>query len=513
MSDFDSANETSYFSDWFDGLLEKSADYELIEDQTLQKLRLNSKKVLKNNFLAVTIQQAYVNAILGGEIVIGVLAGDSLKKSVEKFLEKQLKKVDLNREHSFNQINEQIINAAFADGDILINLPIDKYYTGEVKTYVELIEARRIKTPPKYSTNNLVKEGVEYYKSGKLKGYWYIKNSKDREHITYYTANDKDFDFLPAYKKDGIISRRVCWLFKAPLNLRPGQSRQFPVLTGIFWLIRFVNQMLEAVLLGIRVAACFAGFIETDNAAGTRAGTTESDSKDDIKTKGGLLTKMQPAMLAYLKKGQKITFSKPNRPSDNFDPFLLRLCRFISACVRIPYEQIFLDLGITNYSAWRGGSLETERNINRWRRDLKDVDRWILITWLQEAIVRKVIKGSLKDIRLQITFPKYKSLDEEKTARANKIELATESISQKRVQEGKGQDFSELQKEITIEEIIKVEREAKILKRKQELEKELGIEFPENKEKEERETKKRPGETKETKEDDDKERRKEDGNN
>jgi len=513
MSEYDIVNESPYFTDWYNNTIEKSPDYELIEDQSLQKLRLSSKKLLKNNYIAVTCQQAYVNSILGGKIKIGITSSKKeQKKQVQKFLQKQTKKVDLSRELSLDQIAEQIINSSFEDGDILISLPQDKYYTGKVKTYVELISARRIKTPPSKKSNDLVKEGVEYYKSGKIKGYWVISNKTDRSDVTYWNASDDDYDFLPAYKKDGEITRKVCWLFKAPLNLRPSQSRQFPVLTGVMGLIRFINQMLEAVLLGIRVAACFSAFIETSNPAGTRTGTTEADQNEQIKVKGKRLTKLQPAMISYLRNGETINFGAPNRPSDNFDPFMMRLLRMVSATIRIPYEQVFLDLGITNYSSWRGGALETERNINRWRRDLEAVLRWIIMTWLQEGVVKKELDDSLDTMRMEIVFPKFKSLDEEKTARADKINRAIESTSDHRIQEMKGEDWDMLQEQLDEEMKTKTEREAEELKLKKELEEQYGIIFPVEGTIHERETPKREGEQEETEEEDKLERRREDGN-
>ena len=145
--------------------------------------------------------------------------------------------------------------------------------------------------------------------------------------------------------------------------------------------------------------------------------------------------------------------------------------------------------------------------------DLEGDLRWIIMTWLQEAVVKKIITGSLDKVRLEIVFPKFKSLDEEKTARADKINLADEATSQQRVQEQKGEDYEDLQDQLTQEDEDKVRREAKGLKIKQDLEKELGIEFPIEGKIQERETEKRSGETDATEEDDKKERRKSDGNN
>jgi len=515
-SSYDIINDSPYFKNWFDGLHELAPDTELEEDQTLIGLRKTSLKLIKNNFIASAAQLAYINTVLGGKITLDVLStSKSFEKEVKRVFGETMNGLDINRQYSLTQIAEQIVAAAFAHGDILINLPRDKRHLGKIKTYVELVEASRIKTPPKYKNNNLVKEGVHYYESGRIKGYWVIKRQKQQEKINYYTAQDSDFDFFPVYKKDNDITRRVCWLFKAPLNLRPNQSRGIPVLTGIMELLRYIDQYLEAVLVGSRVAACFAAFVKSNNPVQARKSLVESDNDASVYVKGKRIHKLQPGTIASMKNTDDIVFATPNRPSDNFDTFVLRLFKSVAMNLRIPYEQMFLDLSQTNYSSWRGGSLETERNVNRWERDLEDCLRWIVMTFLQEALVTRELKGTLKGMTLQITFPVYKTLDEEKTSRARRLNLDNGSTSQHREQAGLGKNYEQLQEELTKEALDNVEKEAKILIRKKELEEEHDIIFPDQV-KEDRDTSgsRREGEEKESDLDDEdaKERRKDDDN-
>jgi len=522
MSSFEIINDNPFFKDYWEDTIESSPDYELGEDNSLIKLRKTSKKLVKNNFIAFGALTTYINTIIGGELTVGIInkddnvtdkTDDKFKNSIINLLETTLSGVDLNRQYNLAQIVEQIVSAAFIDGDILINLPVDNRSGSDIQTYVELVEASRIKTPPRHRSNSLVREGVEYWESGRLKGYHVIKNNNKNSSDYAYGYNDDDFTFLPIYKSDGVVTRRVCFLFKAPLNLRPNQSRQFPVMTGIMDLLRYFNQYLEAVLIGARVAACFAGFIETSNPDAARKSLTESGEDSTVKVKGKKLTKLQPGILSYLRMNEKITFASPNRPSDNFDTFILRLCRFVSMCLRMPYEQLFLDLSITNYSSWRGGSLEVDRNFNRWRRDLTFLLKWIILTFLREGIANKVIKGNLSKIIIQIVFPKYKSLDEEKSARARKINLVNKTVSVKQVVDEEGKTFDDLQEELDIETDLAVDREARKLVRQKEWEKKEGIVFNE-KEVQDRNTKKREGEQENSDLDEDeaKERRKEDGN-
>ena len=478
-SSYDVVNESAYFKDWYDGLLELPPDAELEQDQSLIQLRKSSAKLIKNNFMAASSQLAYVNTILGGKIKLGVAdTNKSFEEEVQRVLDANTVGMDINRQYSLSQIAEQIITGSFDGGDILINLPRDSRYKGKIKTYIELIEASRIKTPPKHRDNHLVREGVHYHESGRLKGYWVIKNTKlNDKYVTYYTAQDDDFKFFPAYKSDGELTRKVCTLFKSPLNLRPGQSRGIPVLTPVMGLLRYFSQYLEAVLIGSRVAACFSAFVTSANPAEAIKSMSGSGEDSIVTTAGKKLVKLQPGTISYLKMNESITFASPNKPSDNFDTFVLRLAKFVAMTLRIPYEQIFLDLSQTNYSSWRGGSLETSRNINRWKRDLDSTLRWILFTFLQEALVTRELKGSLKGMTLKITFPVYKTVDEEKTARADRLNLQSESTSQQRIQAGMGESLEELQDEQEKEALRKVETEGKVLIEKKKLSEEYGIIF------------------------------------
>ena len=515
-SPWDIVEESPYFKNWFTGEDESSPDTELSKDSSLINLRITSKKLIKNSFTAFLTLLAYLTTIVGGKIKIKIITEDEKLKEQCKNLLTNNDKLDICRELNITQIIEQIIAGSFEDGDILINLPIDKRYTGDVKTYVELISASRIKTPPKHERNPLVREGVEYYNSGRLKGYWVITAKNQDKKITYFNAKDSDFEFYPVYISDDNITRKVCYLFKAPTKIIARQSRQVPVLTGLMGLLRYFDQFLEAVLVGTRVAACFAAFVTTKNKANAIKSLSESAQHPAVETKGKKHTKLQPGLITYLNPEEEITFGTPNRPSDNFDVFVLRICRFLAATVRMPYEHLFLDLSVTSYSSWRGGSLEIERNVNRWRRDLEGVIQWILMTLLREGVAKRIIKGSLKKISLSIAFPKFKSIDEEKTARSRKINMSIEATSQQREQDGIGEDYEQLQEELTEEAIHKVEREAKVLVRKKELEEEFDIVFSSTLEEQKRDTSdsRRPGEEEDEDldEEDAKERRKEDGN-
>jgi capsid protein len=505
-SEFEAVRDNVYISDWVKNYQTLFPDDELTEDDSLNHLRQISNKLIKNNFFASTAQQAYVNAVIGGNIIVKVSSkSERAQKEIENIVNPFISGIDINRSMNISILSEQIINNKFANGDVLINLPMDSK-----GTYVELIEANRINTPPKQTENPLIREGVEYDIDGRLLGYHVIKYTGKQKLWSRYLT-DEDYVFVPARNK----GRLVALLDFAPINIKPLQSRQYPILTPIMTLLKYTSQYLEAVLIGARVSACFSAFVKTNNpAAAQKSLSGDTSIGTSISGSANKKSKLQPATISYLNLNEDILFASPNRPSDNSESFVLRLSRFIASALRFPYEHFFLDLSASSYSSWRGGSIEVTRNMNRWRRDLINVLTWILDTKINEAISKGEITSSLKNVKINIRLPKYKSIDEMKTAMANKIELVNGTDSIERISDEADIDYDELQNELIVEIKNKVDLEAERLVRIKEKSKELGIIFPEDKEKIDRITKKREGEKPDGELDDEEKklRRKEDGN-
>jgi capsid protein len=432
---------------------------------------------------------------------------------VQDIVDGAVKKVDLGRTQTLTQFNEMIVAAAYADGDVLVVVPTDKKRKG-IQTYLDVIEASRIKTRPKDAKNILVREGVEYYADGRLKGYWVIKPKRYNKPLTYHTAKNTDFEFFPVFKESGSLNRRVAWMFSAVTTKRPAQSRQVPVLTASMELLRYYGKYFEAVLVGARVAACFSAFVKTTNPS-----NAQKALGDEVNPRTGRrLSKLQPGLISYLRPNESIEFASPNKPSDNFDKFILRMQRVYSMQQQMPYEILFLDLAETNYSSWRGGNLKVEQNIGRWQGETTNITDWYLRTIIGEAVTKNLVDGSIKGLRLKVRYPKFKTLDEEKTERANKTRLGNETSSKQMITDEQGTDWIDLQQELDDEMVVDTTREAKRLKLQKDFEEELDITFLDTPQESDGESQNdaRDGEKPEkdgsVSEDDKKERRKTDGN-
>jgi len=478
---FAAARDTAYNMGW-SVMSEANPDTELSDSDTLKKLRLRSRQLIKDNTIVAGAQQAYINMVFNGGPVVKSTSENRIQRTqINDLLLDICKSADMTGLCSFSAVLEQIIAWSFADGDILINLPMDKKADG-VKTRVELIEAFRIRTPDEFtykaSKNDLVRHGVEYDTEGRVKGYWV----KKAENVDSYSDRKEYFNFYPAYREVDGFRRKVTYLFKAPLNARPNMSRGYPVITPAITLLKHFDSYLEAVVVGARVAACFSAFITTKNPVGTFKGfTTDAtgtilDPQDSNQQRR--VQKLAPGQVFYLKPEEEINFAAPNRPGDNADAFIERILKLVASYLRVPYPILFLDLSEVNYSSWRGGTLETIKMINRWRNRLDEVIDWIVGTWVLEGMSLGLVRGSFDSISIIKRWKTSGILDPEKEARANKIRLTMGIASKRMIAEEQGLDYEEVQAEIYEEQREDTEQQAEILKLKKEKEKEFGVTFP-----------------------------------
>lgn len=469
-SEWEAANSSPYIdlNHWASGY-EKDASIELEEANTLSTLRQISSKLVKNNFIAYGVIQAFLNAIIGGPLVIKIVYPDKeVEKKLNELLKSALDHVDINKETNFEQLVEMMITGAAERGDILINLIKVKGH-GVTDIVPELIEASRIFTPSFSQNDTNVRNGVKYDDSGKIEWY-YVR--KLQTTIVSRPDTEQDFLKIKAFKKVGDSEVRAAYLFQCPMNIRPDQGRQVPLLTPIMGVLRYQAQYFEAVLISARVAACFVGVMQTDNPQGSRENLRGATSD------GFSYTKMRPGMLMQSKTGKgSITFSSPNRPSDNQDSFLKRISLFISMALRMPYINLYLDLSEANYSNYRGGSLEVARTVSRWHSRLKFIATWYIWNILKGFITDKKIRFSLKRVKLEIHFPEFKSLDPEKSRRAEKQDIENKVSTPEMIAESRQIDFDSLQVSINKQVILDIEQEALRIKTAMEISKTEGIDL------------------------------------
>ena len=483
-------------------------DYHLGQANSLSKLRQTSQHIIRNHHVGAAAQQAYIDDIVSGAVRIKAKATNAkYQKMVDAILQSDAK-FDVAGTRTLTDEAEEIIGAAFADGDVLLSLTEG--------ALLDIVEASRVETPPSKRMDTNVINGVVFENKREV-GYYVNKNTMDHS-SSRKGISDEDYQYIRKYDKYGT---EIAILFRAPIRARANMVRVPPVLTPCFVPINYCNSVLQAVLIGLRVSTCHVGYIETANTAGM-TGAIGGKSVEGSTTKQ---SKLMPGIVGVLKKGEKIVFNSPPRQSDQFDLLLVRMYRFIAASLRCSYEQLFMDLSITNLATWRGGSIERKKNRIRWRRVLSSAMKWHVTAILQENGV------DMDKIKyLSVSFPNSDSPNPEEDARAIKIKMANGVMSKRMAADSANIDYDELEEEIEQEKtdtmVFDTELEAEKLKLIKALEEKFGIEFtPDDNTgtsangtskggSKDYVTEKRPGEAAGTQLDDEDalERRKEDGN-
>lgn len=464
MSFFKGAEYNASTMDW-DVTREQHPDIDL---KDVKVLRERSHQLVRDNLVVSGMQQTYINQIAGtGPVIYSASLNKIQREQINLYLKERLAYCDPSGSKSIQDIVEELVSCSFADGDVGINLPMV-----DGQTIVELVEAFRIDTPSGEFTNSNIRHGVQYA-NGKITGY-HVQKSDDLYH---YGSRGQNFNFFPVWNKFENFERRVFHLFKAPANSRPLASRQYPLTTPLIPFVKHLADYEEAVIVGARVAACFAGFIETENPAGAAKSIESADP--DPRT-GSAVVKIRPGVISSLKKGQKISFSDPNRPSDNHDAYVLRCYKTISMAYRIPYIVAFQDTAQTSYSSYKGAILDTSKLVGRWRRKITEVLLWIVNTFILEGIAEGSIRGTLSTAKIRVRWPSMGALDAEKEARGNKIAVVeNKTKSRQMVCDEENIDFDELEDDLLEEALKETDRQAAVLIRQKEWEEKSGIMFPE----------------------------------
>jgi lambda family phage portal protein len=141
-------------------------------------------------------------------------------------------------------------------------------------------------------------------------------------------------------------------LFK-PLG--PGQVRGVSWLAPVLIRAGELDQLDDALLVGAKVAAMFAGFLVDQN--GTGAFPFEGSAASSVMESG-----LEPGTLKVLPAGFDIKFNAPQQAQQTVDFAKLQL-RGIAAGLGIPEYLLTGDLSGANYSSLRAGLLEFRRRV------------------------------------------------------------------------------------------------------------------------------------------------------
>lgn len=271
----------------------------------------------------------------------------------------------------------------------------------------------------------LIVSGVEFDAQGRRVAYWILPS---RPHATFT-------DYAPSVRFDAADVLHVM----RPLGA--GQVR------GLSWLAPAVlsanelDQLMDALLVGAKTSAMFAGFLTDLNATGGLP-------FDGDQTGGILDTGLEPGTLKVLPAGIDVKFSAPDAAKDS--PAFLRMnLQALAAALGLPEHLLSGDLTNANYSSLRAGLLPFRARVEQTQYGTL-VPQFLRPVW-RRWIVAEVLSGRLDltpDLAAEWIMPRPMQVDPQKDLAAMKEALALGLTSRTKAVNELGWNADDLDEEI-----------------------------------------------------------------
>lgn len=394
-------------------------------------IRARARDMERNSDMANGLIKALERNTVGKGFELQVKTGDEkLNERIEELWKKWCKarNCDVTGQQSFRQMLKMAVRRKLVDGGILFV----KCYTqdGLVPFKLQTLEVDELSltaVKPKKEGNRVI-AGIEYNENNKPVGYWVQQYTIDGYSIPdpkYYSSEDVIF----------YMSKR-----------RPSQMREISELAPTLSRIRDANELIDAIAMKERVAACFSAFITRQNPSSGgfgRSGTLEKTENGGYDGK-----RMSPGMIMELAAGDDVKIAQPGNSAAEGNEFLKTEQRLMSAGQGMSYETVSRDMSQTNYSSARQALIEDENTfydeIDQLKEKIMDeVYETFLISCYLKGLIEAPDFFTNKNMYMNhewIAAPK-RWIDPAKEANATKIALATSQKSFKDICSENGKDW------------------------------------------------------------------------
>jgi len=372
-----SAKQSRLTSGW--GQNVTSADSEL--SSSLRVLRARSRALIRDAAFAKRAKVIVVNNVIGPGIGMQAqvkTTKDALNTRINDDIEATWDDWS-NGENChtggtlhFADMERFCMGQIFETGEIFIKKHYRPFGDSKIPFALEVIEPERVIDefqPSALIPNAVVRMGVESDEFRRPLAYW-IR----RLHPGEIRFSATETDAIERVSADQIIHLR--------LVDRWPQTRGEPWLHAVARKLNDVDGYSEAEIVGARAAACYMGFIETEQ----DYGETQEDGSKEVSLEAGIVERLSPR--------EKFNFVNPTRPNANVDPFMRFMLREIAAGCGPSYESLSRDYSQSNYSSSRLALLDDRdlwRVFQLWF--IRNFRMPIHRQWLQQAVLSKSIES------------------------------------------------------------------------------------------------------------------------
>jgi len=311
---------------------------------------------------------------------------------------------DWNRRSTFGELTDlAFVNMAIS-GDVLGLLPMKERRGSIYDTKIRLIEADRVATPIQLTswggngngngntTNDGASKhfgGVELTDDGEVEAYWIAPRHPGN--VGFIGIEPEEYTRIPAFGEE---TGRPLALLIGEME-RPEQRRAVPFLGKCLTELKQIQRYIESTTIQNVIKSYFTAFVQSAMPSHEMfENLIEPDDIDEFVHRSPYTVKMGPGIINWMQPGDQITFPVNSGPDPQFEPYVVALCKFIGACLGIPYE-VLLKQFSSSYSASRAALLEFWRRVKYLRKlMINQFCQPIYEAWMMEAIAKSVWNAS-----------------------------------------------------------------------------------------------------------------------
>lgn len=296
-------------------------------------LRARSRYLAANNQWVCNGANNLVGALVGS----GIRPTSRTSGAVEQF-ELWAERADADGRTDFYGLEALVARALVVDGESFVQLLHTDDGLRLRVLPAELIDESKTAD---LGNGSYVVQGVEFDADGKRIAYWVLPH-----------RYDQFASYAPPVRVDAADVLHVSQ------PLLPGQVR------GVSWLAPIIlpanefDQLTDALLTGVKVAAMFAGIVTDQNNA-------SGNAPFDGEQRGNILeTGLEPGTLKVLPSGWDIKFATPQQAQQT-NEFVKQSLRGLAAGLGVPTHLLDGDLTGANYSSLRAGLIPFRQRVEQ----------------------------------------------------------------------------------------------------------------------------------------------------
>ncbi len=337
----------------------------------------SGQELVRNNPLARRARNVWASNIIGGGIQVEAIGqSDAKSKRFNEAFDDWAESTDCDFEghNNFYGLQDLWAKTVVESGGVFIRRHINN--KKDFPLQLQTIEQNYLDVSKNGLTENgTLIDGIEYDNNGQIRGYHILK-----EKTSTKLGKPPESKF---YKSEGIIH-----IFRKD---RAGQHLGVTWFHAVATTLRNYNTYQDAKLMQQQIAACFALIVEEAESPMGSSGASE-----------GLPDEVQPAMVEYVKAGQKVTTVTPPK-ADNSSSFDIGLKRDIAAGLDLTYEQLTGDYSLVNFASGRMGKSEFFSQLDNVQKNMMKPALNVIFNWFSSMYA--INSGVVGKFKPDWTFP------------------------------------------------------------------------------------------------------------